>query len=82
MSAVSTFVHFSFEAVKRDIRLKTRTESDQTQAGAAIKAYLVAVRVAKCQYFSALIASTECHPTALFKITQSLLGKVGPVTHL
>lgn len=47
-----------------------------------IKAYLMAVRAAECQYFSALIMSTECHLTALFKVTKSFLRKEGSDKHL
>ncbi|KAM6449776.1 uncharacterized protein PHA67_017114 [Liasis olivaceus] len=61
---------------------KTKTESDQIQVRATIKAYIVAIKAAKRQCFSALIMPTECHLAALFGITRSLLGKGDLVIHL
>lgn len=38
--------------------------------------------VAKCHYFSVLMASMESHPAALLRVTQTLLGKADPEIHL
>lgn len=38
----------------------TKDELDQTKVRAAIKAFLVAISVAKCQYFFTLILSADC----------------------
>lgn len=53
----------------------TKDELDQTKVRAAIEAFLVALRVAKCQYFFTLILSADCCPAALFWVTQALLVK-------
>lgn len=61
---------FAFWAgLKRHIQnhcRKMRDDSNLTWLRAAIKAYLVAVRVAKLYYFSIFIASAECCPAILF----------------
>lgn len=44
--------------------------------------YLMAIRVAKCQYFSTPIASEGSHPAAQFWVIQSLLDRDGPQDHL
>lgn len=43
---------------------------------------IMAIRVAKHGYFSALVVSADRHPTALFKVTCSLLGKDEPLNYL
>lgn len=50
-------------------------ENNQIQARAAIRAYLLAVRVAKCKYVSTLIASTDSCPLATYRIAvRNMLG--------
>lgn len=53
---------------------KDREQRHLDTARATIKAYLVAIRVTKCNYFSALIVSANSRPVALFQVIQSLGG--------
>lgn len=46
--------------------------SDQTQFKAAIKAYLVVLRMVKHHYLATLIVFADCYLELLFKITWSL----------
>ena len=41
--------------------------------------YVVAIRLAKWQYFSSCIASSECHPAELFQVVRDLLQPGNPV---
>lgn len=43
---------------------------------------IMAIRVAKHGYFSALVMSADSHPTSLFKVTCFLLGKDEPLNYL
>lgn len=51
---------------------------DQPHVKSHIRHYLIAMRVAKCQYFSTLIASADNHPADLFPITQSYWVRRAP----
>lgn len=53
----------------------TRNKFNRTWIRVDIKALFVTVRMGKHQYFSMLVVSTGCHPTALFWVTQTLLNK-------
>lgn len=55
---------------------------DWTWVRAAIKAYLMAVRMVKCQYSTALMVSTECNSMTLFRVTWTLFGKGDLEIHL
>lgn len=49
-----------------------RDSSDQTQFKAAIKAYLVVVRMVKHHYLATLIVFADCYLELLFRITCTL----------
>ncbi|XP_058047319.1 uncharacterized protein LOC131202394 [Ahaetulla prasina] len=51
----------------------SHSESDRTLVRSYVQAYLVAIGMAKQEYFSALIASADNCPAALFRVTRSLL---------
>lgn len=53
---------------------KDREQSQLDTARATIKTYLIAIRVAKYNYFYALIVSADNRPVAVFQVTQSLGG--------
>ncbi|XP_058039494.1 uncharacterized protein LOC131198648 [Ahaetulla prasina] len=61
------------EELREMKRRRRRLESDQTLVRSQIQTYLVAMRVAKREYFSALIASADNRLAALFRVTRSLL---------
>ncbi|KAF7252470.1 putative RNA-directed DNA polymerase from transposon BS [Varanus komodoensis] len=52
---------------------KIRDESDRTHLRAHYRAYAVAVRAAKKNFFSVSIASSKCHPAELFRVVQGLV---------
>ncbi|KAF7251094.1 28S ribosomal protein S6, mitochondrial, partial [Varanus komodoensis] len=56
---------------------KSRDESDRTHLRAHYRAYAVAVRAAKKKFFSASIASSQCHLAELFQVVQGLV-RPGP----
>ncbi|KAF7244472.1 VWFA and cache domain-containing protein 1 [Varanus komodoensis] len=55
---------------------KSQDESDRTHLRAHYRAYAVAVK-AKKKFFSASIASSQCHPAELFQVVQGLV-RLGP----
>lgn len=59
-----------------------KTDSNWTQPRAIIKAYLIAIKVAKQNYFFALIACTEYCPVALFWIIWPFLDQESWDDHL
>ncbi|KAF7249035.1 Peripheral myelin protein 22 [Varanus komodoensis] len=52
---------------------KSWDESDRTHLRAHYRAYAVAVRAVKKKFFSASIASSQCHPAELFRVVQGLV---------
>ena len=58
---------------------KYHCDYDQTQLRAHYRAYSVAIRLAKRQYFSSRIASSVCRPAELFRVVRDLLQPNGSV---
>ncbi|KAF7246934.1 Transmembrane protease serine 12 [Varanus komodoensis] len=56
---------------------RSRDESDQTHLRDHYRAYAVAVRAAKKNFFSVSIASSKCRPAELFQVVQGLV-RPGP----
>ncbi|KAF7243052.1 putative RNA-directed DNA polymerase from transposon BS [Varanus komodoensis] len=52
---------------------KSRDQSDRTHLRAHYRAYAVAVRAAKKNFFSVSIASSKCRPVELFRVVQGLV---------
>lgn len=59
-----------------------RTESESSMSKSHIWDSIMAIRVAKHDYFSALVMSADTHPISLFKVTCFLLGKDEPFNYL